>query len=76
VWPPGKHAAITDWADRNGVDLAESYAYSDSVYDTPMLAAVGHPIVVNPDPRMVLWLPLGGGRRSVSTCHPVCSRCP
>ena len=38
----------------NGVDLAESYAYSDSVYDTPMLAAVGHPFVVNPDPRMVL----------------------
>ncbi|MGE5211657.1 MAG: HAD-IB family hydrolase, partial [Acidobacteriota bacterium] len=54
VWSAGKLAAISDWADRNGVDLAESYAYSDSVYDTPMLAAVGHPIVVNPDPRMVL----------------------
>jgi putative phosphoserine phosphatase/1-acylglycerol-3-phosphate O-acyltransferase len=54
VWSAGKLAAITDWADRHGVDLAESYAYSDSVYDTPMLAAVGHPIVVNPDPRMVL----------------------
>jgi putative phosphoserine phosphatase / 1-acylglycerol-3-phosphate O-acyltransferase len=54
VWSAGKLAAITDWAERNGVDLAESYAYSDSVYDTPMLAAVGHPIVVNPDPRMLL----------------------
>ncbi len=54
VWSAGKLAAITEWADRNGIDLAESYAYSDSVYDTPMLAAVGHPIVVNPDPRMVL----------------------
>jgi len=54
VWSAGKLAAITDWADRHDVDLAESYAYSDSVYDTPMLAAVGHPIVVNPDPRMVL----------------------
>ena len=54
VWSAGKLAAITDWAERHGVDLAESYAYSDSVYDTPMLAAVGHPIVVNPDPRMVL----------------------
>ena len=54
VWSAGKLAAITEWADRNGVDLAESYAYSDSVYDTPMLAAVGHPVVVNPDPRMVL----------------------
>jgi putative phosphoserine phosphatase/1-acylglycerol-3-phosphate O-acyltransferase len=54
VWSAGKLAAITDWADRHGIDLAESYAYSDSVYDTPMLAAVGHPVVVNPDPRMVL----------------------
>jgi putative phosphoserine phosphatase / 1-acylglycerol-3-phosphate O-acyltransferase len=54
VWSAGKLAAITEWAERHDVDLAESYAYSDSVYDTPMLAAVGHPIVVNPDPRMVL----------------------
>ncbi len=54
VWSAGKLAAITEWAHDNGVDLAESYAYSDSVYDTPMLSAVGHPVVVNPDPRMVL----------------------
>jgi putative phosphoserine phosphatase/1-acylglycerol-3-phosphate O-acyltransferase len=54
VWSAGKLAAIEEWARRNDVDLAESYAYSDSVYDTPMLSAVGHPIVVNPDPRMVL----------------------
>jgi len=54
VWSAGKLAAIEDWAQRHDVDLAESYAYSDSVYDTPMLSAVGHPIVVNPDPRMVL----------------------
>ena len=54
VWSAGKLAAITEWAECHGIDLAESYAYSDSVYDTPMLAAVGHPIVVNPDPRMVL----------------------
>ena len=50
VWSAGKLAAISEWAERHDVDLAESYAYSDSVYDTPMLAAVGHPIVVNPDP--------------------------
>jgi putative phosphoserine phosphatase/1-acylglycerol-3-phosphate O-acyltransferase len=54
VWSAGKLAAITEWAERNRVDLTESYAYSDSVYDTPMLSAVGHPVVVNPDPRMVL----------------------
>jgi putative phosphoserine phosphatase/1-acylglycerol-3-phosphate O-acyltransferase len=54
VWSAGKRAAVAEWAERHGVELGESYAYSDSVYDTPLLSAVGHPIVVNPDPRMVL----------------------
>jgi putative phosphoserine phosphatase/1-acylglycerol-3-phosphate O-acyltransferase len=54
VWSSGKLAAVREWAEQAGIDLAESYAYSDSVYDTPLLAAVGHPYVVNPDPRMVL----------------------
>jgi putative phosphoserine phosphatase/1-acylglycerol-3-phosphate O-acyltransferase len=53
VWSAGKLQAVRDWADRHGVDLAESYAYSDSVYDTPLLSAVGNPVVVNPDPRMI-----------------------
>ena len=54
VWSAGKLAAVREWAEEHGVDLAQSYAYSDSVYDTPLLSAVGHPVVVNPDPRMVL----------------------
>lgn len=54
VWSAGKLAAVREWAAEHDVDLAESYAYSDSVYDTPLLAAVGHPVVVNPDPRMVV----------------------
>ena len=54
VWSTGKLAAVRAWADEHGVDLSESYAYSDSIYDTPLLAAVGHPFVVNPDPRMRL----------------------
>ena len=54
VWSAGKLDAITAWASDHGIDLAESWAYSDSFYDTPMLAAVGHPVVVNPDLRMVL----------------------
>ena len=52
VWSAGKLAAVREWADRHGVDLLDCYAYSDSVYDSPMLAAVGHPYVVNPDPRL------------------------
>ena len=54
VWSAGKLAAVRSWADAHGIDLAESYAYSDSVYDTPLLAAVGFPFVVNPDPRMAM----------------------
>lgn len=54
VWSAGKLEGITAWADAHGVSLVDSWAYSDSFYDAPMLAAVGNPIVVNPDPRMVL----------------------
>ena len=32
-----------------GYDLADCYAYSDSITDLPMLSAVGHPTAVNPD---------------------------
>ena len=31
------------------MDLAASWAYSDSESDLPMLRAVGHPVAVNPD---------------------------
>jgi HAD superfamily hydrolase (TIGR01490 family) len=45
----GKAEAISQVAARDGIDLAESYAYSDSESDLPMLRAVGHPVAVNPD---------------------------
>jgi putative phosphoserine phosphatase/1-acylglycerol-3-phosphate O-acyltransferase len=54
VWSAGKLAAVQKWANERGIDLSASYAYSDSVYDIPLLAAVGHPFVVNPDPRMAV----------------------
>lgn len=44
-----KAEAIREMAAEQGYDLAESYAYSDSVTDVPMLHAVGHPFAVNPD---------------------------
>lgn len=46
---PGKAEAIQRVAEERGIDLAESYAYSDSSTDLPMLEAVGHPVAVNPD---------------------------
>jgi phosphoserine phosphatase len=44
-----KAEAMRELADRDGYDLAHSYAYSDSATDRPMLEAVGHPYAVNPD---------------------------
>ena len=58
VWARGKLAAVRQWAEANDIELAESYAYSDSVFDTPLLSAVGHPVVVNPDPSMVVMATL------------------
>jgi HAD superfamily hydrolase (TIGR01490 family) len=48
----GKAEAIRQLAEREGIDLAESYAYSDSESDLPMLRVVGHPVAVNPDPAL------------------------
>ena len=45
----GKAEAIRALAVREDIDLAASYAYSDSESDLPMLRAVGHPVAVNPD---------------------------
>ncbi len=44
-----KAEAMRELAERDGIDLSESYAYSDSYTDLPMLEAVGHPVAVNPD---------------------------
>jgi HAD superfamily hydrolase (TIGR01490 family) len=45
----GKAEAIRELAAEQGIDLDESYAYSDSESDLPMLRAVGNPVAVNPD---------------------------
>lgn len=53
VWGRGKLRAVRQWATDNDVRLRDSWGYSDSFYDYPLLAAVGHPTAVNPDPRMM-----------------------
>jgi HAD superfamily hydrolase (TIGR01490 family) len=50
VYGPGKVTAMEAYAREHDIDLAASYAYSDSVSDLPMLRAVGNPVAVNPDP--------------------------
>lgn len=52
VWSTGKLDAVRAWAKEHDVDLKRSWAYSDSVYDVPLLNAVRYPTAVNPDPRL------------------------
>jgi len=49
IYGEEKALAIRRLADREGISLEDSYAYSDSASDLPMLRAVGHPVAVNPD---------------------------
>src|SRR5947207_5328712 len=53
IYGAEKALAIQRLAERKGLDLAASYAYSDSASDLPMLRLVGHPVVVNPDPTLL-----------------------
>jgi HAD superfamily hydrolase (TIGR01490 family) len=48
----GKVVKADRWASENDVSLADSFFYSDSLSDLPMLERVGHPFVVNPDPKL------------------------
>lgn len=53
AYGPGKAEAIREMSEAEGIDLSESYAYSDSATDLPMLEVVGHPVVVNPDAELL-----------------------
>lgn len=46
---PHKSAAMRHLARERELDLADSWAYSDSITDLPMLETVGHPVAANPD---------------------------
>ncbi|UFP96361.1 HAD family hydrolase [Gloeobacter morelensis] len=45
----GKVKAAQLWAAAAGVELMDSFFYTDSASDLPMLSAVGIPVAVNPD---------------------------
>jgi putative phosphoserine phosphatase/1-acylglycerol-3-phosphate O-acyltransferase len=54
VWGTGKLRAVRAWAEENRIDLADCHACSDSIFDVPLLASVGTPHAVNPDPSLTL----------------------
>jgi len=46
----GKIYWLQQFIDEQGIDLAKSWFYTDSITDLPLLELVGHPVVTNPDP--------------------------
>lgn len=48
----GKVTRLERWMLENGHDLEDSYFYSDSMNDLPLLARVTHPVAVDPDPAL------------------------
>ena len=50
----GKVARLHEWLRARGhaLDQFDSTAYSDSINDLPLLAAVNHPVAVDPDPKL------------------------
>ena len=51
-WGAGKAAAVAEFAEDHGVDLTESFAYSNGAEDVPMLKVVGRPRPLNPDEKL------------------------
>lgn len=47
-----KASWMRQYAEREGISLSESFAYTDSMSDLPMLSIVGHPAACNPDARL------------------------
>lgn len=54
LWRNGKADAVCRFAITHDIDLTQSWAYADSAADLPLLQTAGHPVAVNPDPRVVL----------------------
>ena len=50
-----KAEAMENLALTRGYDMENSYAYSDSATDIPMLSLVGNPVAVNPDRALKKW---------------------
>jgi phosphoserine phosphatase len=47
-----KSARVMEFIERAGETPEDCGFYSDSIYDLPLLEAIGHPVAVNPDFRL------------------------
>lgn len=48
----GKVTRLNDWLEAHGADMKDSWFYSDSYNDLPLLSMVDNPVAVNPDDRL------------------------
>jgi len=53
AYKEGKLRRMNDFAQRSGITFQDSAFYSDSITDLPLLEAVGTPVAVNPDARLL-----------------------
>ena len=51
-WGQGKADAMAEFAAASGIDLADSFGYSNGAEDLPMLESVGRPRPLNPDRKL------------------------
>jgi alcohol-forming fatty acyl-CoA reductase len=85
--PTGEARALimAEYAEANGLDLAESVVYADSTSDLAMLEAAGYPVAVNPETKLAAiarkrgwhvehWPRAAGYRRSLLPFGPIVSR--
>lgn len=48
----GKVVRLKDWLKDKSMSMEDSYFYSDSINDLPLLELVDHPIIVDPDEKL------------------------
>lgn len=48
----GKVVRLMDWLKDKSMSMEDSYFYSDSINDLPLLELVDHPVVVDPDEKL------------------------
>jgi len=49
-----KADAITEFSSKRGFELKNAWAYGDHISDSRLLSIVGHPVAVNPSPKLEL----------------------
>ncbi len=57
IWPygQGKLLAASRYAQKEEIKLADCTAYANALADLPLLRAVGRPVVINADWRLLWW---------------------